>query len=242
MAETLGEFYLRLGLSLADLESDFVDAERTLQQNISRLSRQQNLIQLRANVEIGNLDETADAEQILTVRTRALNEQMAIQRDRIRIAEANLRDMTQRHGESAAVTQRAAQALERERLRLQAFERELRDVERAQRDLNDAQNDSTNGAESFGDALDNIAGKAAGLFAVVEVFNSISESVQETAEKFRELQNQSYELNLPVGQTKEFLRELKLAGGDIGDFEGYIRGISDAYVKGRKLAVYNQTV
>ncbi len=230
--ETLGGLYIRLGLSLSELESDFADAERTMNQNMARLNRQQNLIRLRAEVEIGNLDESADAAQILTVRTRALNEQMAIQRDRIRIATANLQDMTQRHGESAAVTQRAAQALERERLQLQRYERELREVERAQRELNDAQEESAEGINNFSDALDNFAGKVAGLAVVAEVFNTISETVNEANENFKELQNQSFELNLPVGQTKEFLRELKLAGGEIGDFEGYIRGITDAYVKG----------
>ena len=232
MAETLGGLYLRLGLSISELESGFLDAERTVQQNMARLSRQQNLIRLRAEVEIGNLDETADAAQILTVRTQALNQQLSVQRDRIRIAEANLRDMTQRYGENAVLTQRAAVALERERVQLQRFERDLREVERAQRDLNDSQDESTGNLENFSEALNGLARKAVAVATVAEIFDKISESVAESKEKLRELQNQSYELNLPIDETKEFLRQLKLAGGDIGDFEGYIRGITDAYVKG----------
>lgn len=232
MAETLGGLYLRLGLSISELESGFLDAERTVQQNMARLSRQQNLIRLRAEVDIGNLDETADAAQILTVRTQALNQQLSVQRDRIRIAEANLRDMTQRYGENAVLTQRAAVALERERVQLQRFERDLREVERAQRDLNDSQDESTGNLENFSEALNGLARKVVAVATVAEIFDKISESVAESTEKLRELQNQSYELNLPIDETKEFLRQLKLAGGDIGDFEGYIRGITDAYVKG----------
>ena len=37
---------------------------------------------------------------------------------------------------------------------------------------------------------------------------------------------------MSLDDTSDFLRHLKLGGGDIGDFEGYIRGITDAYVKG----------
>ena len=36
---------------------------------------------LRAQVEIAGLDETAEAERILQIRTDALNQQMSLQRD-----------------------------------------------------------------------------------------------------------------------------------------------------------------
>ena len=95
---TVGGLYMRLGLSLDELETDFIAAERTTRENLNRLNRESNLIRLRAEVEIGNLDETADAMQILTVRENALNQQMAIQRDRIRLADAAMQDLIQRHG------------------------------------------------------------------------------------------------------------------------------------------------
>ena len=37
---------------------------------------------------------------------------------------------------------------------------------------------------------------------------------------------------MSVNDTENFLRHMRLAGGDIGDFEGFIRGITDAWVKG----------
>ncbi|MBR0289640.1 MAG: hypothetical protein IJQ82_11740 [Selenomonadaceae bacterium] len=57
-------------------------------------------------------------------------------------------------------------------------------------------------------------------------------ATKELLDEFRELQNQSYELNMSFPDTRNFLRQLRLGGGDIGDFEGYIRGITDAWVKG----------
>ena len=108
MAEDVGSLYIRLGLSLSDFETDLVAAERTVNENVRRLSRQSELIRLRAQVEISGLDETADAERILQIRTDALNQQMSLQRDRVRILTAELQSLTAAHGENAAITQRAA--------------------------------------------------------------------------------------------------------------------------------------
>ncbi len=236
---SIGGLYMRLGLSLDDLETDFIAAERTTRENLNRLNRERNLIRLRAEVAIGNLDETADAIQILTVRESALNQQMAIQRDRIRLAEATYRDLEQRLGSSATATQRAAAALERERLALQRLERELREVTEAQEDFNEGQGGADDFADGLGelsDLLPQVSGKLAiGLAAVTafkEGIDLAASAVSDLHERFHEIQNQSYELNMPVSETKDFLRKVKMAGGDIGDYEGYIRGITDAYVKG----------
>ena len=233
---TLGGLYLSLGLDISELESDFLAADRTTRENLNRLNRESNLVRLRAEVEIGNLDETADAVQILTVRENALNQQMAMQRDRIRIAEAQLQQLNQQHGEGAVVTQRAAAALERERLSLQRLQRELNEVTNAQSELNDSQGSSNSSLSDFTNKLGDIAGKAAPVVAAVGAIAgamaAATTATTELIEKFRELQNQSYELNMPVADTKNFLREMRFAGGDYGDFEGYIRGITDAYVKG----------
>lgn len=236
---TVGGLYMRLGLSLDELETDFIAAERTTRENLNRLNRESNLIRLRAEVEIGNLDETADAMQILTVRENALNQQMAIQRDRIRLADAAMQDLIQRHGEESVVAQRAAAALERERLTLQRLERELREVTNAQNDSNNSQGDlgGLGDLGNFSDMLSNLpvgrlAAVGAAIGTVSKAIDVAVDSTEQLVEKFRELETQSYELNMPFQQTKEFLRQLKLGGGDIGDFEGYIRGITDAYVKG----------
>jgi len=226
---SVGGLYLRLGLSLSELETGFVTAERTVAANISRLNRESNLIRIRSEIEIAGLDETADAERILQIRTEALNRQMAIQRDRVRILTAELQSLTAAHGENSTVAQRAAVRLERERLTLANLERDLRS-------LNDAQGESNN---SFGELNDMLPAMPTKLQAVGIAFGAVTAGIgaaatatKELVEEFRELQNQSYELNMSFPDTREFLREMRLAGGDIGDYEGFIRGITDAYVKG----------
>ncbi len=220
--ESTSDLYIRLGLSLDELESGFVDAQRTIRDNMSRLWRENTIIDLQARVELTGLDETADAEQILAIRTRALNEQIKNQKDRVRLATAELRNMTERTGENSDQTQRARIALEHHRLELARLEDQLNS-------LNEEEEDSPGILSRFMDAFDNFARQCWNVIGIVEVFGG---AITELVDSFRELQTQAYELNMPVNDVKNFLRHMRLAGGDIGDFEGFIRGITDAYVKG----------
>lgn len=263
MAEdnSAGAVFIELGLDLNNLESDFIAADQTIQQNLNRLNRERNLIELRAQVEIGGLDETTDAEQILEVRTRSLNQQMQIHRDRIQLVEAAHRQLVNSQGESATATQNMEARVQREQLSLQRLEQQLRRTQQAQEDLNNTSGTSTStsdntdgGLDIGGGGLEDLAsgvldrippqakiaaGAIAGLGAAIIAAGKASTDL---IERWRELQTQSYDLNMSVQDTENFLRKLRLAGGDIGDFEGFIRGISDAMVKGKIFAVHSQAV
>lgn len=229
MAESIGAMYLRLGLNLSELETGFVTASQTVAANISRLNRESQLIRIRSQVEIEGLDEVADAERIAQIRTTALNQQLTIQRDRVRILSAELQNVTAAHGANSAATQRATIRLERERLALAQLESELQNLQRTQ-------GETTRSFGGLSDIVENmppqLKAMAAGIMAVGTATGAAGKSVTELLENFRELQQQSYELNMSVGKTRDLLRHLRLGGGDIGDFEGYIRGITDAFVKG----------
>lgn len=226
-SETVGGLYLSLGLDVSELESGFIAVDRTVSQNMARLNRESNLIRLRAEVEIGNLDETADATQILTIRETALNRQMQIQRDRIRLTEASLQQLTQQHGASAAVTQRMAMQLERERLALQRLQSSLDE-------LHENADDAGSSFENLTDILSNgkFAAVAAGITAIGGALQFAADASVELIERFRELQKTSYDLNMPFADSKNFNRQLRLGGGDFGDYEGFVRGLSDAMIKG----------
>ena len=132
----VGGLYLRLVLSLSELETGFVTASQTVAANISRLNREAETVRLRAEVEIAGLDEVNDAERILQIRTDALNQRMAIQRDRVRLLEAAYRDVVNVHGETSVAAQRAAVRLERKRLSLANLERDLRNLSETQEETN----------------------------------------------------------------------------------------------------------
>ncbi|MBR1578876.1 MAG: hypothetical protein IJ668_00030 [Selenomonadaceae bacterium] len=227
--ETISELFLSLGLDISQLESDFIAADRNVNEAMARLRRQSTLIDLRARVELEGLNEATDGARRLAVQEQALNERLSVQRDRIRITEAALQSLQRSRNQDRAAIQRAEVALERERLALAELENELRN-------LSDAQDDAADGTGNLTDAImDFIATRApaiATLIGIAESASTVKEAINEMLDDFNELQKQSYELNLDVGDTESFLRHMKLAGGDIGDFEGYIRGISDAFVKG----------
>lgn len=223
------DFYVRLGLDLSSLEAGLANAGMTIEQNIRRLNHESNLIRLRSEVEITGLDEVADAERILQIRTDALNQQMTIQRDRARLLEAQLQHLTEAYGEESSEAQRTATRLERTRLSLANIERELRNLNNTQSESNNLFGELREMLPSMPTKLQAV-GIAAGL--VASGFGAAAAAVKELMEDFRELQTQAYELNMSVGKTRDFLRQLRLGGGDIGDFEGYIRGITDAFVKG----------
>lgn len=226
---SVGGLYIRLGLSLSELETGFITASQTVAANISRLNREADLIRLRAEVEIAGLDEVDDAERILQIRADALNQRMAIQRDRVMLLEAAYRDVVNVHGETSVAAQRAAVRLERERLSLANLERELRNLSETQEETNGVLGELTNMLPTIPTKLQAVGMAFAAVTAGV---GAAGAATKELLDEFRELQNQSYELDMPFEKTRDFLRQLKLGGGDIGDFEGYIRGITDAYVKG----------
>ncbi|MBQ3451799.1 MAG: hypothetical protein IJG32_06015, partial [Selenomonadaceae bacterium] len=128
MAENLGELYIRMGLSLSELETDFLSAERTVTDNVRRLNRQSELVKIRAQVEMEGLDKVADAERILQIRQETLNQQMAIQRDRVRILDAELGELSRTQGENSIATQRATLRIERERLAVARLEAQLKSL------------------------------------------------------------------------------------------------------------------
>ena len=237
MAEGTQDLFLRLGLNYDELESGFVEAESTIRQNMTRLSNENTIIKLRAEAELAGLDEIADAAEIFAIKQRTLNHQIAVQRDRVNVAQAALQDMANRYGATSQQAQRATMSFERQRITLARLEQQLRE-------LNETQNESqNNGGGGFSENIQNILGDfpAVGgkILAVVAAFKAVEESISavsnktvELIEKFRELQKQSYDLNMSFAESKKFLRQMRLGGGDYGDFEGYIRGITDAFVKG----------
>lgn len=235
---SIAALYLELGLDISQLESDFLAADRTVQQNLNRIRNENTLIRLRTQVEINGLDEASDATRILELREQALNRQMELQRDRIRLTAAALQELTNRRGEDSEETQRMAIRLERERLALQRLEEQLNQVNEARENLNSAGEEIDIGGfeELASGILEKIPPqvKAVGT-AVIGVSAAMATAcmaTKELIEKWRELQNTAYNLNMSVNDTENFIRHMKLAGGEIEDFMGFVRGISDAMVKG----------
>ena len=226
--ETLGELYARIGLDFDDLERNFVQVDRTLNENMSRLNRQSNIIDLQARVDLTGLDAAADATRIFEIRQRALQQQIETQRARVSVLNNVLADARERTGDLSDETQRAQLSYERARLSLARLEQSLQD-------LNQTQGQTHEGFKDFFKTITEQAMVMSSreiLGGIVEVLSQAATASAELVNRFKELETQAYELNLPFEKTRDLLRQIRLAGGDIGDYEGFVRGISDAMVKG----------
>ena len=235
--------FVSVGLDISQLESGFVDARQTIQENLNRLNRERNIIDLRAQVEIGGLDETANAEQILETRIQSLNQQIQIQRDRVRLTDAAFRQLQNSQGANAAETREMEGNLRREQLSLQRLEQQLNSVTTAQENLNKSTTSGGESAESAGlefGGLDSILEKlppqvklaVAGFTALSGAIIAVGTATNDLIERWRELQTQSYNFNLSVNNMETLARRVKFTGGEIEDLHGFLAGLNDAMTKG----------
>ena len=68
-----GGLNLRIGLTLSQLQSDFLAAEQTIRQGMANLNRQQNLVKIRMDADITGLDAVADKTKILEFSFQTCN-------------------------------------------------------------------------------------------------------------------------------------------------------------------------
>lgn len=124
MAESLSELYFRLGLDTSDFESGLVNAENTLSQNLKELNAQSNLVNLKANFEIVGLDEAKRETDGLKIRQEALNKQLEIQSDRVKIMSAAYQDMAETQGEASDAARNLELELAHERAIMAQLQRQ----------------------------------------------------------------------------------------------------------------------
>ena len=129
---SLESLYITLGLDVSQLTSDFIAADKTVAENMAKINRESNLLKLRMQVDTGNLDPVKDAAQILAIKTQILNEQLAMQKDRVKMASAAWSEVSKKMGYTSTQTQKAEAAMLREKLAVQGLERELKQLNQTQ--------------------------------------------------------------------------------------------------------------
>lgn len=129
--ETVENLYVSLGLDISELTSDFVAADATVNQALARLNRESNAIKLKAEIDINGLDNIKDAEQIARIQMDALNKQIALQSDRVKLATAAWKQMVQTKGEQSKAAQAANTAMLREQATLSRLTKQMREYSQA---------------------------------------------------------------------------------------------------------------
>ena len=167
--------YFSLGLDISELGTDFIAAEQTVNQNLARLNRENNLIRMRMQVETAGLDPVKEAHKIIEIQTKSLNRQLQIQKDRLALATATWQDYMRNQGAAATVTQRAEQAMLRERLAIQQIEQELQRLNATNRTQNASP--SGNLLSGYTHARDSVSSS---LSAITSGFNELTAAASST--------------------------------------------------------------
>ena len=139
MAEKQGGLSLRIGLTLSQLQSDFLAAEQTVKQGIATLNRQQNLVKIRMEAETVGLDAAVDKTKILEIQERSLMQLLEMQRDKLTLATAAYKDFAASKGADNVGTKKLEAAMERERLAVARLEAELKNLAAQKISLNTTQ-------------------------------------------------------------------------------------------------------
>lgn len=127
MAEMQG-LYFGMGIDTSQLHSDFIDAEKTINQNIAQINKEIRLVQIKGQVELEGLDESASMAEKLRVQEEALTEQIGLQQDKIILLGATYEHLRQTKGEYSEATQQVEYQLLREQLAAQRLQKQLADL------------------------------------------------------------------------------------------------------------------
>lgn len=130
-SQTVEELAIALSLDISELTSDFVAADATVNQALARLNRESNAIKLKAEIDINGLDNIKDAEQIARIQMDALNKQISIQSDRVKLATAAWKQMVQTKGQDSTASQKAQNAMLREQAALARLTKQMREYSQA---------------------------------------------------------------------------------------------------------------
>ena len=172
--KSLESLYITLGLDVSQLTSDFIAADKTVAENMAKINRENNLLKLRMQVDTGNLDPVKDAAQILAIKTQILNEQLAMQKDRAKMASAAWTEVSKKLGYTATQTQKAEAAMLREKFAVQGLEREIKQLNQTQQ-----QSPTSNKANSILTMYQSLKGGVTG--AVGGVTNALGQLQNATA-------------------------------------------------------------
>lgn len=123
-----GGLSLRIGLTLSQLQSDFLAAEQTVKQGIAAINRQQNIIKLRTEADLAGLDAVADKTKIIEVQERSLTQLLDLQRDKLKLATAAYQDVAQSKGANSAAAKQLEASMERERIAVARLEAQLKSL------------------------------------------------------------------------------------------------------------------
>jgi len=122
------DFNFVIGLDSSEFESGLKQTESTIKEKIEKINRQQALIQLRGQIELEGMEESAGSTEKLKLQEEALTAQMELQQEKIALLSRVYEDLARSQGENSDATQIAALQLEKEQLAMTRLQQQTEDL------------------------------------------------------------------------------------------------------------------
>lgn len=129
--QTVGQLYVKLGLDVTDLDSDFALAGRTVNDAMAKLGHEMKALRIKTDIDISSLTGANTATAELTIREKSLNEQLRIQTNRVKIADAAYKEIVKTKGADSAASAKLETRLLNEQRAYANIARQLKDVKDA---------------------------------------------------------------------------------------------------------------
>lgn len=119
---------IKADVDTSQIEKSVSKAENSIKASVDKLSRQQALIQLRGQVQLEGLDESAGSAEKLKLQEEALTAQIELQREKIALLSSAHEDLVRKQGENSDAAQIAAINLEKEQLAMTRLKQQTQDL------------------------------------------------------------------------------------------------------------------
>lgn len=155
-------FKISIGLRYDELNQDFVDVEKTISENIQKLNRKSNLIDIQAKINFIGLTDEAKKLEIIQQKLR---QQIELQRNKVILYEDAATQSVKLYGVESKNADKAIYAYQQQRLELAKLSQQLDEVISKQNALpkNDT-NSLLSGYQSFKGDIGGAIGKLTSAF------------------------------------------------------------------------------
>ena len=224
MAESISKLMLRIGLNFDELNKDFIRVESTLKENMSRLGRENNSIDLKLKIDLASLDTTKDAVKALALQEEALTKKIENQKARVQLSNVAWKEAIERQGQHSKAAMNTARSVDQERLKLVLLEQELQKVTAEQQKLAAEQNKPQGLLQGYQNIKGNAAGKINELMTAFGGLSTASQSADGAITKSLELIDA---IPQPIGKAVAALASMPLI----------LRGVENSIINYTKAAV-----
>ncbi len=199
----IDKMYIDLGMDMSGLDSDFITASNTVNEEMAKLGRMVKGVKLSTAIEISGLEGSGNEVDKLKLKLSGLNQELKIQSEKLKVLAAEHKAETLEYGENSIAVQKATVRLKAEQRVQSELAAEIKRTTTAIKAQEEAQK-----AAATQDKLNSINNKFQQSQLKTEIkILGIDEAVNSTEKLNQKLQGLQQQMNLQSQSTKVLRQE-----------------------------------